>query len=518
MNAASAGDVIIIQGDGPYVIPTTVNWSDPITVRAKDANTHPVIKSTWTEFLQPFAGAEGSQFGSNEHGTITLDAGGNREGDGEADPCRPGPMWNLIDLKHGPGDPIVFENVHIVNPGCNENSMIDCVPVVGSPPGIRAVITQHGIDPLTGDSGASYTFDNCTIDFRTFDNCTGNATNSLILDQDSASIKLIDCEFLVDGGAGVNAVIRLDGKEDPQDGDEVYAMNLDIDNCRIEGPNAVVDFMQGDVTATIDDSCLRSVGGLNTFALRAQGNANLDSATITVNRSILVGPSGLAAVVMQGQDPRVLIMDHCDVVGTNGHGILIQGDDVSPRTVNITNSNVSSLTGLDDAFASDPNVVGLTADFNNAFSNGSQDYAPEWVVTNDVGAGDPLYTDIDNCDASYLNGALGTADSAGGPLGSDGPGMISMNLQIPGDCNQDGAFDLSDVIHFLGFLFQGNPEFLPCNTAAANLLLMDCNGDGGLDLSDAVYKLAFLFQGAPPPVLGAACVSIANCPANQGCP
>ena len=91
-------------------------------------------------------------------------------------------------------------------------------------------------------------------------------------------------------------------------------------------------------------------------------------------------------------------------------------------------------------------------------------------------------------------------------------------FNIPGDCNQDGAFDLSDVIHLLGFLFQGNPEDLPCRTLAANLLLMDCNQDGGIDLSDAVYKLAFLFQGGPPPVPGDGCTEMAGCPQNQACP
>ena len=92
-----------------------------------------------------------------------------------------------------------------------------------------------------------------------------------------------------------------------------------------------------------------------------------------------------------------------------------------------------------------------------------------------------------------------------------------MVLNIPGDCNQDGSLDLSDVVHLLGFLFQGRPEDLPCSTDEANLALMDCNQDGGLDLSDAVYKLAFLFQGGNPPTLGTACISIANCPANSGC-
>ena len=101
----------------------------------------------------------------------------------------------------------------------------------------------------------------------------------------------------------------------------------------------------------------------------------------------------------------------------------------------------------------------------------------------------------------------------------DGDGTeCQMDFNIPGDCNQDGAFDLSDVVHFLGFLFQGTPAALPCSTDEANLALLDCNQDGGLDLSDAVYKLAFLFQGGPPPPHEAGCTVIPNCPPNQACP
>jgi hypothetical protein len=90
--------------------------------------------------------------------------------------------------------------------------------------------------------------------------------------------------------------------------------------------------------------------------------------------------------------------------------------------------------------------------------------------------------------------------------------------QLAGDCNQDGEFDLSDVICVLGHLFQGNPEELPCSTTVANLALMDCNGDGAIDLSDAVYKLGFLFSGGPPPERGTGCTVITNCPTNPGCP
>jgi hypothetical protein len=99
-----------------------------------------------------------------------------------------------------------------------------------------------------------------------------------------------------------------------------------------------------------------------------------------------------------------------------------------------------------------------------------------------------------------------------------GVAVIEAGQNIAGDCNQDGEFDLSDVVCLLGHLFQGNPGELPCETTAANLALMDCNQDDSIDLSDAIYKLAFLFQGGPPPELGTVCFGIPQCPENEGCP
>jgi len=89
--------------------------------------------------------------------------------------------------------------------------------------------------------------------------------------------------------------------------------------------------------------------------------------------------------------------------------------------------------------------------------------------------------------------------------------------QAPGDCNQDGAFDLSDAVCLLDFIFQSTPPVLPCNSTPANVALMDCNGDGAIDISDAIYKLNFLFQGGPPPEQGTGCIEIPDCPSNPGC-
>ncbi len=90
--------------------------------------------------------------------------------------------------------------------------------------------------------------------------------------------------------------------------------------------------------------------------------------------------------------------------------------------------------------------------------------------------------------------------------------------QLPGDCNQDGARDISDPVCLLGFLFTGIPPSLPCGDGeinAANLTLLDHNGDTGLDISDPVAQLVFLFaEGGLPPASGLDCISIAGCPAS----
>lgn len=81
--------------------------------------------------------------------------------------------------------------------------------------------------------------------------------------------------------------------------------------------------------------------------------------------------------------------------------------------------------------------------------------------------------------------------------------------QKPGDCNQDGALDLSDAVCLLGNPFLGAPATLPCGDGTpgdpGNKTLMDSNGDGTIDLSDAVHILGFLFLDEPAPILGTEC-------------
>jgi hypothetical protein len=59
-------------------------------------------------------------------------------------------------------------------------------------------------------------------------------------------------------------------------------------------------------------------------------------------------------------------------------------------------------------------------------------------------------------------------------------------------CTSDGAFDISDPISVLGYLFLGDDEPL-CRPAA------DYDGDGRLLISDPIRMLGVLFGGYPAP-------------------
>ena len=70
---------------------------------------------------------------------------------------------------------------------------------------------------------------------------------------------------------------------------------------------------------------------------------------------------------------------------------------------------------------------------------------------------------------------------------------------IRGDSDGSGKVDLTDVISFLSYLFQGGVA-PPCQDAS------DSDDSGKLDLSDALWTLAYLFQGgSPPPDPGPSC-------------
>jgi hypothetical protein len=89
--------------------------------------------------------------------------------------------------------------------------------------------------------------------------------------------------------------------------------------------------------------------------------------------------------------------------------------------------------------------------------------------------------------------------------------------QVPGDCNQDGDVDISDIICLAKYLFEGRPPVLPCDEGAddpgsGDVLLADWNRDLNIDLSDVVRSASYLFQGGAEHPLGRTCVRIEGCP------
>ncbi len=111
------------------------------------------------------------------------------------------------------------------------------------------------------------------------------------------------------------------------------------------------------------------------------------------------------------------------------------------------------------------------------------------------------------------DGQTGSATVAVTVIPAENP--PTLGLERPGDCNQDGALDLSDTICVFGHLFLGTPAALPCGDGSdgdpSNRSLLDVNGDGRLDISDGIHLLGFSFLGGPPPVLGTDCVAIPAC-------
>lgn len=61
-----------------------------------------------------------------------------------------------------------------------------------------------------------------------------------------------------------------------------------------------------------------------------------------------------------------------------------------------------------------------------------------------------------------------------------------------GDADASGAWDISDAVYLISFIFSGGASPAP-------LLAGDANCDGSVDISDAVYLIAFIFSGGPAP-------------------
>lgn len=97
-----------------------------------------------------------------------------------------------------------------------------------------------------------------------------------------------------------------------------------------------------------------------------------------------------------------------------------------------------------------------------------------------------LYVEVDLEDMATLveTEAIVRIDLVGGP---------SVVEYTRGDCNDDGAFDISDVIFVLSVLFTGGAA-PNCEEAC------DGNDDGMIDISDGITMLSALFVAGSPPL------------------
>lgn len=160
---------------------------------------------------------------------------------------------------------------------------------------------------------------------------------------------------------------------------------------------------------------------------------------------------------------------------------------------------------LDASESLDPD--GTIQDFEWEFGDGASGTG-ETVLHTYPGAGSYTVrlqvTDNDGASTSLSRVVTVSADAPGG-------------WQIPGDGNQDGVLNLTDVVGLFGRLFLGAGSDIGCDPAASleqggNLPLLDGNADSEVNLTDGVLLLNYMFLGGPPPVLGTGCVRIPGCP------
>jgi hypothetical protein len=106
-----------------------------------------------------------------------------------------------------------------------------------------------------------------------------------------------------------------------------------------------------------------------------------------------------------------------------------------------------------------------------------------------------ILSTIDNLSSMSGTWCLRCFDPAVGDFVEQGCCVIPFAPPPPeflrGDANSDGAFDISDVIGSLGYLFQGHS--VPC------LVALDSNDDETVDIGDTIFSLEALFGGGPSP-------------------
>ena len=108
-----------------------------------------------------------------------------------------------------------------------------------------------------------------------------------------------------------------------------------------------------------------------------------------------------------------------------------------------------------------------------------------------------------------------------------GNGIAGGVPQIAGDCNQDGARNVSDVICMVKLLFPGfllldrSVQAPPCTTDDGTVAILDLNDDALVNGSDVAHLANFLFASGAPPAQGVECFAVEEalgCSQNSACP
>lgn len=237
---------------------------------------------------------------------------------------------------------------------------------------------------------------------------------------------------------------------------------------------------------TFHDNVAGSGGGIN------QGNNSL--AKLIIDECVFYDNyvSGTGGAVHIDDSATITSSTFVDNNAGTGSGVAVGGNGVLVFTQNIVAFNDAD--GMRAGTAS-PDV---TMSCNDFYSNvggsftgylDSTDYDSSEVIFED-----PLFCDLDNddftisdlgpCDddSSFCDALIGRYDTD-----------CSWCCNLPGDCDNSGQLDISDVVYIVDYMFTEGPP-APCPAE------MNVDGIGGIDISDMVYLVDFMHTGGAAPV------------------
>lgn len=225
----------------------------------------------------------------------------------------------------------------------------------------------------------------------------------------------------------------------------------------------------------------------SSYAYLNDGTGNFTDASIAtgIANHTLQG-RGIAALDIENDgDQDVFILCNngpprlyrCDLTGTDQHWLRIllntTGSALAPNgfgsRVRIRVGGVEQLRSID----------------------GGSNYMSQSELTAHFGVGPA--TVIDQVRVEWSNGIVSVLHNV--PADQTltlSPGRFTFSR---GDCNADGAVNVTDAVHALAHVF-GSAPLTPCLSAC------DANGDGVIDLSDPVLALQALFIGPPAATFG----------------